>query len=104
MTVGKKALAAAAAICVLVVALTTGTAAGAESPAKNTQVEKQVQKTAESGSIKSFGHSLKSLWDSTGLVTTSPKNFLMILVGLLLLYLGIVKQYEPLLLIPIGFG
>lgn len=28
----------------------------------------------------------------------------MILIGLVLLYLGIVKSYEPLLLIPIGFG
>ena len=28
----------------------------------------------------------------------------MILIGLLLLYLAIVKQFEPLLLIPIGFG
>ncbi|MBU1918946.1 sodium ion-translocating decarboxylase subunit beta, partial [bacterium] len=28
----------------------------------------------------------------------------MILVGLLLIYLGIAKQFEPLLLIPIGFG
>lgn len=29
---------------------------------------------------------------------------IMIAIGLVLLYLGIVKQYEPLLLIPIGFG
>ena len=29
---------------------------------------------------------------------------LMILIAFVLLYLGIVKKYEPLLLIPIGFG
>ena len=31
-------------------------------------------------------------------------NFVMIAVGLLLLYLAIVKEYEPVLLLPIGFG
>jgi len=31
-------------------------------------------------------------------------NALMILVGLVLLYLAIVKEYEPVLLLPIGFG
>ena len=33
-----------------------------------------------------------------------PFYLLMILVSLFLLYLGIAKKYEPLLLIPIGFG
>lgn len=31
-------------------------------------------------------------------------NFVMILVGLVLMYLGIKKNFEPLLLVPIGFG
>ncbi len=34
----------------------------------------------------------------------SPATVLMILIGVFLLYLGIVKEYEPLLLVPIGFG
>lgn len=34
----------------------------------------------------------------------SVEQFIMILIGLLLLYLAIIKQFEPLLLIPIGFG
>jgi oxaloacetate decarboxylase beta subunit len=33
-----------------------------------------------------------------------PGGLLMIFVGLILLYLGIKKDYEPLLLVPIGFG
>ena len=33
-----------------------------------------------------------------------PGYLLMILISLLLLFLGIVKKYEPLLLVPIGFG
>ena len=34
---------------------------------------------------------------------TIPK-IIMIIVSCILLYLGIVKNYEPLLLVPIGFG
>ena len=33
-----------------------------------------------------------------------PGYLLMILISLLLLFLGIVKKYEPLLIVPIGFG
>ena len=47
---------------------------------------------------------LETLWLSTGLSQMAPGQFIMILVGLGLLYLAIRKQFEPLLLIPIGFG
>ncbi len=47
---------------------------------------------------------LIELWQSTGLYLMEPKQGLMILVGLLLLYLAIVRKFEPLLLLPIGFG
>jgi oxaloacetate decarboxylase beta subunit len=47
---------------------------------------------------------LETLWFSTGLSQMAPGQFIMILVGLGLLYLAIRKQFEPLLLIPIGFG
>jgi len=39
-----------------------------------------------------------------GIVNLNPGQVVMILVGSLLLYLGIRKGYEPLLLAPIGFG
>lgn len=39
-----------------------------------------------------------------GLNALSIHNAVMILIGCLLLYLGIKKDYEPLLLVPIGFG
>lgn len=32
------------------------------------------------------------------------KSLIMVLIGLIFIYLGIVKDYEPLLLLPIGFG
>ena len=43
-------------------------------------------------------------WQSTGMYQLSLDQLIMILIGLLLLYLAIIKQFEPLLLIPIGFG
>ena len=33
-----------------------------------------------------------------------PRNLIMILISFVLLYLGIGKKFEPLLLIPIAFG
>lgn len=50
---------------------------------------------------------MQSLWTSTGIhgfLDGEGKGIIMILVGLLLIYLGIAKKFEPLLLIPIGFG
>ena len=39
-----------------------------------------------------------------GVVNVSPQSVFMILVAFVLFYLGIVKDYEPLLLLPIGAG
>jgi sodium ion-translocating decarboxylase beta subunit len=47
---------------------------------------------------------LDLLWNSTGLYNLGPGQAFMIAVGLLLLYLAIKKNFEPLLLVPIGFG
>lgn len=47
---------------------------------------------------------LFELWQSTGIYQIELKQFVMIVVGLLLLYLAISKKFEPLLLLPIGFG
>ncbi len=47
---------------------------------------------------------LHALWDSTGLAHMSPGQAVMMLVGCLLIWLAIVKKFEPLLLLPIGFG
>lgn len=49
-------------------------------------------------------HGLIELWNSTGIANFSAGQFLMILVGCLLIYLAIAKNFEPLLLLPIGFG
>ncbi len=47
---------------------------------------------------------LNILWGNTGLQQMVWGQGLMLLVGMLLLYLAIVKKFEPLLLLPIGFG
>lgn len=68
-----------------------------------------------------FSEGLMSLWHSTGIynmvekadpaITSSVEQFLhqfghpiMLVICLFLLWLGIKKQYEPLLLVPIAFG
>ena len=45
-----------------------------------------------------------NLTEMTGFSTMGWETILMWLIAFLLLYLGIKKQYEPLLLVPIGFG
>ena len=46
----------------------------------------------------------EALWSSTGLANFTLGQIVMIFVGALLLFLAIHKKFEPLLLIPIGFG
>ena len=47
---------------------------------------------------------LLHLWHNTGIYQMQPGQGIMILIGMLLLYLAIKKNFEPLLLVPIGFG
>jgi oxaloacetate decarboxylase beta subunit len=49
-------------------------------------------------------NSLQGLLLSTGLMNMSWETLVMIVISLVLIYLAIVKQYEPLLLLPIAFG
>ena len=46
----------------------------------------------------------QNLWLSTGLGSITVGQTAMIAVSLLLIYLAIKKGFEPLLLLPIGFG
>ena len=60
------------------------------------------------GDQVSFSRGMVSVAKTTGiygfLVGTGWKSLVMVLAGGLLLYLGVVKDFEPLLLVPIGFG
>ena len=48
--------------------------------------------------------SLQTLWLSTGLANFELGQVIMMLVGCGLLYLAIARNFEPLLLLPMGFG
>ena len=73
-----------------------------------------VSSSTAKGRLGDWGPMFKGLWESTGisdLVRQSKGDWIlglgkviMILVSFILLYLAIVKQFEPLLLLPIGFG
>ncbi|WP_286810953.1 sodium ion-translocating decarboxylase subunit beta, partial [Marinobacter sp. UBA2678] len=47
---------------------------------------------------------LMTLWTGSGLFNMELGQVIMIAIGLLLLFLAIRKGFEPLLLVPIGFG
>jgi oxaloacetate decarboxylase beta subunit len=51
-----------------------------------------------------MGDSFRELWASTGVANFALADLVMITVGALLLFLAIRKRFEPLLLVPIGFG
>ena len=44
------------------------------------------------------------IWTESGLYQITAGQAIMLAVCLLLLYLGIVRKFEPLLLVTIGFG
>ena len=44
------------------------------------------------------------LWNATGIANFTGPQIIMIVVSLVLIYLAIRKKFEPLLLLPIGFG
>ena len=48
--------------------------------------------------------SLKTIWSSSGFSAMTWQQLLMIAVACILIYLAIVKKFEPLLLLPIAFG
>ncbi|MDA7771527.1 sodium ion-translocating decarboxylase subunit beta [Pseudomonadales bacterium] len=47
---------------------------------------------------------MMELWRATGVYQLTMPQFFMICIALVLLYLAIAKGFEPLLLVPIGFG
>lgn len=55
-------------------------------------------------SLLSIADNLATFWNFTGFANAEPGHLVMILVGLFFIYLAIKKEFEPLLLIPIGFG
>ena len=48
--------------------------------------------------------SLSQFWQFTGFANMTVSHIIMICIGIIFITLGIVKEWEPLLLVPIGFG
>ncbi len=51
-----------------------------------------------------LSNNLADFWSYTGFANATPGALIMLLVGMCLIYLAIKKDYQPMLLIPIGFG
>lgn len=51
-----------------------------------------------------IGDKFLNLWESSGLAKGDWQNYVMLAVSFVLMYLAIVKKFEPLLLLPIAFG
>lgn len=51
-----------------------------------------------------FANSIIKIIQTSGFATNNWRNYVMIVIAGVLLYLAIKKQYEPLLLLPIAFG
>ena len=47
---------------------------------------------------------MRNLWEASGLAQGGWQNYVMLAVSFVLMYLAIVKKFEPLLLLPIAFG
>ncbi|MCR4564858.1 MAG: sodium ion-translocating decarboxylase subunit beta [Bacteroidales bacterium] len=54
--------------------------------------------------METIVENLAQFWQYTGFANATWQHLVMILIGLTFIVLGIVKEWEPLLLIPIGFG
>ena len=48
--------------------------------------------------------SLQQFWQYTGFANCTWQHLVMVAIGIVFITLGIVKKWEPLLLVPIGFG
>jgi sodium ion-translocating decarboxylase beta subunit len=51
-----------------------------------------------------FIHSIEGIFRTSGFATNDWRNYVMIAISGILIYLAIKKQFEPLLLLPIAFG
>ena len=54
--------------------------------------------------VEVFVQTLQDMANSTGFLSMDWKSAVMLLISFVLIYLAVVKQYEPLLLLPIAFG
>ncbi len=111
----KKKFRARCFLCAVIMVLFTIFCAVAETaspaePADEAQTQEVAVVTAETASVEEGDPEINvidgivSIAKSTGFATGEWREYAMIVVACGLLYLAIVKQFEPLLLLPIAFG
>ena len=54
--------------------------------------------------LLSLAENLSMFWENTGFANTTPAHLVMIVIGIFFIFLAVKYEYEPLLLVPIGFG
>ncbi|GAB6093768.1 sodium ion-translocating decarboxylase subunit beta [Desulfatiferula olefinivorans] len=84
-------------------------AVAADQTVHQTSTVEKMEKLWDSTGLKAFVQGVKELFadkktDDHSLVPLGLGQIIMIMVGCLLIYLAIKKGFEPLLLLPIGFG
>ena len=79
-------------------------AAGGETDFAGGTVRVIEAQEAEETTQIDFVSGMQAIWESTGLANGDWQQYVMILIAFVLLYLAIVKGFEPLLLLPIAFG
>ena len=58
----------------------------------------------QSNLLIDFGEIFSDLWHSMGLSQGTWQNYVMLVISFVLMFLAIVKKFEPMLLLPIAFG
>ncbi len=58
----------------------------------------------QSSLLIDFGKIFSDLWQSMGLSQGTWQNYVMLAISFVLMFLAIVKKFEPMLLLPIAFG
>ena len=54
--------------------------------------------------LETFLNTIKTLWEQSAFCNITLEQGIMLLISFFLMYLAIVKQYEPMLMLPIAFG
>ncbi len=54
--------------------------------------------------LETFLDTIKTLWEQSAFCNITLEQGIMLLISFFLMYLAIVKQYEPMLMLPIAFG
>ena len=54
--------------------------------------------------LLSLSDNLSLFWENTGFANTTLGHIFMIVIGIFFIFLAVRYEFEPLLLIPIGFG